>query len=589
MKRYICLILSLIIAFSLLVGCKSNEDDTQKTSSEQIENPNSNMGDDEMTEKIPNSSETDYVDTEQLEDGWTEDEEYNDEIIELDLEVHNSKKPITNKYHGFSSTIYHAFGYMKNDASGRAYTDKMLELELDRLTNLGVRTVRTRFQSQWVWSEQKGYDWNSERFGYFCDYAKALQQRNVDIILQVGWHFDWMSEEGIGSLNDDTYFKGYGDDLHGESTNFNFGGMSDYDARITKGARRYAHWIGESLKELRSRGINNIKILSYWVEPCNAYGTYPEGYTGDRSHGHDKRQYALFVRQFRNKLAEAKLDHTVDHMGPNELSTAPEPNRAPTLEYVLENDPDLFTIYSSHHYPKSDSTVNDVYYSITEPHQQYYIDMMKKHGLYGKKEFWMDEYNAHYKDYGPAQNNSWQGLQTVMGGIVAQQKGINNVILWQLYDQLWTDRTNNGKEWINGIHMTGYVPSLFVSSIPYSQYYPIGLFMKYNGNGNGSAIETNNAYLAECGEGVYVGAVKLENGKWTISVVNLNLDDRRIHVKFDKPINQTLYRHLCVTSDIKPTPKAELAPADKIYGNVQDKFTDIIPSGSIAIYTGVRG
>lgn len=599
-KNIICLLLCFALAFSLLAGCSTKEE--KNNSSEPVSSDETIEDNSEYEEEY----EEEEYEEEEYEDEWYEDyddDEYYDfgdleEMpLEATLEIYNSQKPIINNYKGFSGGIYHAYGFMKDDNTGRVYTDKMMDVELSRLQDTGVRVVRTRYQSQWMWKESTGYDWNSKRFNYFCDFAKEMQSRNIDVMIQVGWHFCKMSGYGQATINDVDYLYGYGDDRYGESAGYNFKGLSENDARIVKGARRYGYWIAETLKQLRARGINNAKYLAYWVEPCNGYtkalentGFNPEiGNNGYMLYGHDKVEYTLFCRQMRNKLAELKVDHTVDHMGPNEAcSTGVLPV---TMEYILENDPSLFTIYSAHHYPQSTSAANDTYYIYSNYLQEYYMKLIKEAGLFGKVQFWMDEFNA--KDEGAehlASGNSWLGLQNAVCAMTAQQNGIQNIMLWMPFDQLWTDRNSSAGEFKDGIHMCGLAPSLFVSSIPYEKYYTNGLFTKYNSCKKGTVYKTNNKYLAEEEyASVYVSAMKNDDGKWVVSVVNLNAEDVRIHVKFDKSINATLYRYICESGKLNPDFGATLPEADKTYGDVKDKFTDLIPGGSIAIYTEIAG
>lgn len=98
----------------------------------------------------------------------------------------------------------------------------------------------------------------------------------------------------------------------------------------------------------------------------------------------------------------------------------------------------------------------------------------------------------------------------------------------------------------------------------------------------------NNKYLAEEEyASVYVSAIRNDDGKLVVSVVNVNAEDVRIHINFDKAINKTLYRYICESGELKPDFNATLSGADKTYGNVKDKFTDLLPGGSIAIYTEI--
>lgn len=596
-KNIICLLLCLALAFSLFTGC--NPKDTENSSSKPADNTSS----DETTEiEDPIESEEPSDEDESLEDfyddEWLDDDFDFDDSVVANIEIYNSKAPVISDYKGFSGGIYHAYGFMKDDNTGRVYNDKMMDVELDRLQDTGMKIVRTRYQSQWMWKDAIGYDWNSERFGYFCDYAMEMQNRDIEVMIQVGWHFCKMSGYGIASINDVDYLYGEGEDRYGESAGYNFEGLSENDARIVKGAHRYGYWIGETLKQLRARGINNANYLAYWVEPCNGY-TEPLSNTefnpvvdknGHMEIGHDKKEYVLFCRSMRNKLAELKVDNTVEHMGPNEAcasSVLPV-----TMEYVLENDPSLFTIYSAHHYPQSTFAIDDIsYYIYTNFLQEYYMELLKKAGLYGKVQFWMDEFNC--KDDGAeflASGSAWLGLQNAVCAMTAQQNGIQNIMLWMPFDQLWTDRSSSGGEFKDGIHMCGLAPSLFVSSIPYEKYYTSGLFTKYNSCKNGIVYQTNNKYLVEEEYmGVYVSAMRNDEGKLVVTVVNLNVDKAEIHINFDKDINTTLYRHVCEVGNITPGFDAKLADADKTYGNVKNKLTDKLPGGSIAVYTEIVG
>jgi len=599
-KNIICLLLAFALAFSLLAGCSKTGDDVAVSSKE------------EPTSSEPPSTEEPPVDEEppvesEDEELWPEDD-WEDENFEFDLdepivanlEVFNGSKPVIENYHGFTGGVYHAYGFMKDDTTGRVYTDKMMDVELSRLQDTGMKVVRTRYQSQWMWKEAIGYDWNSDRFGYFCDFARAMQERDIEVMIQVGWHFDKMSGHGVASINDVDYLYGNGDDRYGENAGYSIKGLSENDARIVRGARRYGYWIGETLKQLRARGINNANYLSYWVEPCNSYTQALPGVdvetneNGYMPMGHDAREYVLFCRQMRTKLKEMKLDNTVDHMGPNEANTMD--TLSPTLKYILDNDPTLFTILSAHHYPQSTDSTNDTYYMYTNFQQEMYKQYLKDAGVEGKVQFWMDEVNCWEipTDTKAAENLERQlpfiGLQNAVVGMAAQQNGIQNIILWMPFSQLWTDRSSTAGEFKDGIHICGLAPSLFVSSTPFPQYYGTGLFTKYNSCTNGIVYKTNNKYLAEeevCS--VYVSAMRNDDGKLTVTVVNLNIDEAEIHINFEKALGTTLYRHLCATGTLKPDFNATLAPADKTYGNVKDKLTDKLPGGSIAVYTEIVG
>ncbi|MBO5106310.1 MAG: hypothetical protein J6C29_05380 [Clostridia bacterium] len=582
MIKKLCLLLSLIMALSLLGACSSSKPEENPSSS------NSSISSEEPSSEPEDTAET--PSDEPSEDWGEEDDEYGD-FFEDDyfdeeykyinkLYVYNDEKPITERYGGMSGTVYHAFGFMKDDNTGRVYTDKMMDIELDRLQNTGMHYCRTRYHSEWAWDPVKeNYNWNSKRFGYFCDYANALQDRNMEIILSVGWHFGFVTEITQHSIDEVPYLRGDGDDKFGESTGYDLSGLSAEDARMTKSARRFGYFYAETLKALRARGINNVSHLLYMTEPSN-------GYSGPEM-GCENREYVLFSRAFKQKLVEMdNIAATVKHMGPNETSKTGDH----LFKYVMDNAPEIFDVYTVHDYPHLTDTTNDVLYELYGTTLDSFVAHAKNGGVWGtEKEFWLDEYDINYDGKAGGQNNSWAGLQNVYGNLIAQQKGVETTVFWQLFDQLWTDHSNTGGEFFEGIHMCGDLPSLFITSIPYDQYYATGLFAKYNGYKNGKSYRTSLQDDSLMYEGVYIGAVQLEDGNWTITIVNLNLEDAYIDVSFGKAINQTLYRHVFDSGKNVPTPDARLADADKCFKNVKNKIYDTIPGGSVTIYTGVKG
>lgn len=594
MMKKLCLLLSLLLVFSLLGAC--NKAPTQSTDANSsaitapLESEQSGTDSDDSdavedassTDTTDESDPTDTTDTEQNDtDSYTEIEDPSSNETGIDateLFVYNSQKPLSTTYAGMSGTIYHAYGFMKDEKSGRVYTDKMMDLELDRLEETGMRYCRTRYHSQWMWnSKSEAYNWSSDRFGYFCDYAEALQQRDIDVLLQVGWHFGFVTKLDSYSIGEVQYLQGDQADRYGESTGYDFTGMTAEEQRITKSARRFGYFYAETLRQLRARGIHNISHLVYMVEPSNDYS--------GREAGHANKEYVFFCEAMMEKLKEEQVADTVKHMGPNEVSV----NGDSLLKYTLEQAPDLFDVLSCHYYPNISDTTTDVLYDAFGPTLDAYKAHAEQAGIWGKKEFWLDEFDVSFAGNDKGVSNSWAGLQAAYGALIAQQKGMNNVIFWQLFDQLWTDSATNNSQFTNGIHMTGAIPSLFNSSTPYAQWYSLGLFTRYNSSQNGTVYNTSFVEAAENYDGLYIGAVQLEDGSWTITVLNLNLDRTNICIRFDKAINQTLYRHVCVAGLVEPTPQATLADADKGFVDVKDRLYDTIPSGAIAVYTGIKG
>lgn len=581
MKKIISLICIFVLVFSLS-ACHTTPNKTDTSSNlGQDNNSSQNESSEPSSEETDNDENNNQTD-EPVQDDSAETDTPSEDY--LDLYVYNSQKPINSNYQGFSATVYHPYSFMKDDKYNRVYTDKMLDIELTRLENFGMRYVRSRYDSRWMWDEQNGWDFDSNRFNAFCDFAKALQKRNISVVLQVGWSDGFVHQLSAQRTPGDVdYLTGEGADRYGESAGCEseMNKLSTEYSRMYKAARRYGYWTSETLLKLKSRGINNVEYFSYFTEPSNGYYTDANGKL--LGAGYANKEYIFIVRNIQQKLKELGTHNMVKHLGPNEVTQNPN-----LYKEVAKTAPELFDTLSAHFYPDSSTSVLDMYYDIISPEIKEYMQILKDNGLENKKDFWMDEFCCQAGGIGKFVNDSYIGIQNVVGGIIAQQEGVDNMVLWQLFDQLWIDQINTDTQFEEGIHACGHAPSLFNSVVPYDQYYTLGLFCRYNGYKNGTVYKTNMNELAENYWGVYIGAVQLEDGSWTISVVNLNMDAMPIKINFDKAINQTLYRHM-QDGAVKANAEGRLADADKTYVKVSDVFVDTVPGGSVTVYTGVKG
>lgn len=580
--KLICIVIAITLCLALFGGCSKK--DVAETSSNQSEqttsddNTESTEPNDESTEEIEDGETEDFEDEDF---GNLEDEESLEEPEIYELEVYNGQAPVQTHYRGVSSTVYHAFGYMKDDKSGRVYTDDMLSLELDRLQDTGIHFCRTRFDTKWIWSATKGnWDFNTDRANYFYTYCKALQDRGMEIALQVGWHFSGLLANANTSIPEADYLLGNGEHINGEEALYNAKGVSEDDLRYVKAGARYGDVYGKLLKELKSRGIHNVSHLFYFTESCSYWDDTPIE-TREEHYG----KYLVTSQAIKNALKKHGVADWAKHTGPLQASTYPY-----MLKYILERDTELFDVLGTHSYPTGKSIIDNTYYDIYAPIFEGYVQPLKEKNLYGKTEFWMDEFQT--RDSGvltaDGQGSAWHGVQGIVAAIAAAQYGVSNISTWQSFDQLWTDQTNTGGEFYKGIHMCGHAPSLFMSTIPRGCYYMYGLYGKYNGYEGGTVYKTN---LEEWYwlSGLYINAVKLKDGNWTITVVNAEIDDKTFIVDFEKALGKTLYRHAESSNDLVPDAYAELATVDKVYVDVQDRFTDTLPSGTVAVYTTIKG
>lgn len=576
--KIICFLLCFVISISSFVACSSSNTETNNSSkndSSNISSENENNPDDSEEIIFEDTSDESYEDDFY---GDYEDEYFEDEEDYQTLSVYNSQSPIIQNYRGTSGTIYHAFGFMKNDITGRVYTDEMMNIELSRLYDSGVRYCRTRFDSAWAWdAKNQGWNWESERMGYFYDYCKALAKQETSVLLNLGWDLPFIIN-GKSSTYEVSYLNGRDtNDLYGETKGYDMSKLSDDYKIYARAALRYGEWGAQALKAFKAHGVNNVSHILYFTEP--SYG-WDENPTGDYA-----EEYLFICKIIKDKLVKSGCADGIKHMGPNQGQIKTGEG---LLRYILEREPDLFDVYSVHEYfdEISDPT-NDVFWDVSYPIFDDYMRVMKEEGAISKgKEFWVDETDvSSKKENGElTAETAWCGLQAAVTAVTAQQAGISNILNWQFADQLWTDSTVTNDQFQNGIHISGAAPSLFMSTIPYGHYYTYNLFRKYNGYKNGKVYATSNGDHY----GLYIGAVKLEDGSWTITVVNTNFEDTPFLIEFDKAINTTLYRHKQSANDVKANAKARLADVDKVYKNVKNKLYDVLPGGTIAIYTGLK-
>lgn len=520
-----------------------------------------------------------------------ENKEENGNYYTETLRVYNGEAPVIDEYRGMSGSIYHAYGYMEDDKYGRNYTDAQRKTELDRLDDSGVRFARTNYNTRWTWEgAYYGYNWDSTRINGFWNYCKSLQSRDISVVLQVGWHLGCFTkmESYANSLIEADYIQELSySDIYGESADYDFLQCENFDYRqMARRSLRMGENLAQMILQAKARGINNIGYFSYFVEP--SYPTEALDST-DPAYGYEGAfadEYVFIVKTIQQKLKDRGVYNLVKHMGPNQSIKHGDG----LLRYVMERDlTDMFDVWTSHFYPSAYYSSENIYFDLSDPVFEAYLQTLKDEGIYGEAEFWVDDFYCRAVDAKLGIDDAYVGLQNAVCAIAAQQRGINNLSLWAIFDQLWIDQKNSGGEFKNGIHICGSAPSLFVSDIPRKQYYITGLFAKYNGYKNGKVYRTNNYDLHYYGFGdVSIGAVLLEDGNWTITVVNAYEESYKITVNFDKAINQTLYKYSQSVNNIVPTSDASLAKAEEMFRKVQTKFTDVVEPYSVTVYTGCK-
>lgn len=620
--KLICLIICLAISLAAFGGCKKNKKDNTSSnsssdtaaaddSSDDIsdnEDDSDDSDDSDDTEDEDDFEDEDWDDEEDLDDGEVIDDPESDKYSEYtQLKVYNAEPAIMTNYRGASGAVYHAYSFVQDDKTGRNYSKDMLNEEVRRLKDCGIHYMRTRFETRWMWNSTKNnWDFDTKRMGYFYDYCRAMAGIDAQVILQVGYNNDIYLKGGISNaIKEADYLGGFDSDVNGESTKYadcvakkyklsgnatevfhpvqgsvqlkdfrgNINTVTQYYNRMEKTALRFGDAYAKLLKELKARGINNIGYLLYFTEPSPSYD-YPD----DWHQGPTANEYLFVSKTIKNVLEKNGVAGWVNHVGPNQYN----PDRNGLLRWVVEREPDLFNILTCHMYAPGSDITSESYYDLYKEYYNEWYSALEDHNLTKTHEMWTDEHGTtvnYARDY-----NGWFGLQDALSGITGQQNNLSNIVYWQFADQLWTDQVFSNSEFEDGVHATGMSRCLLNSAIPKDGYYTYGLFTKYQGYKNGTVYRTN----IEEGSGVYMSAVKQEDGTWTVNVVNLDIMEREIMIRFDKSINQTLYRHVQGADNVNATTKAHLASADKAYKNVKGAFVDTVEPSAITIYTGCK-
>ncbi len=476
-------------------------------------------------------------------------------------------------YMGMTGTVYHCTTYM-HDSQNRDYTDEMAQIEFDRLQDSGIKMVRTIFRSTWAGGTSSNFTgWNFETTEMQAVYRWALemQERDIDIAINAGWHMQAYIDDTSWYI-ETPYLFGNGEDYYGESNGVDFTGLTAEEIRLKKASLRYGEWVSRALLAFRAHGVNNVKYVLTFTEPSYTSADKLEGYYAD--------EWITLATGLHDTLVKNNLRSSVEIIGPNQGSIT---SGEGLLNYILTSpdfDRDVVDIYTAHFYPRSASIYDDEYMDICDNVFGSYRTVMNRNGCQNK--FIVDEFFASSNPEFPlGKNCGWAGTQTVVGIISAMKNRMNGLISWQFSDQLWTNQTNTGGEFVNGFHMVGMMPSLLTSYIPKPQYYGVNLVTKYMSDGFGtSVIDTN--YSA--GNGLYIGATKLSDDNITVVVANTSQSPQLFNINFSAAVNRKFYRLMFDPKTVNPTSEAKLAGSDneKMVSNL---IADSIPKGGILVYT----
>ncbi|MBE6762197.1 MAG: hypothetical protein E7551_07915 [Ruminococcaceae bacterium] len=563
------------------------------------------------------------------------------------INIYNESEAISSNFQGIRSTVYHGVTFFP-DLHGRTYTEEQAAVEIDRLVDTKVDNVRTRFDSHWMWEAGSGWNWNSTKMTAFYKWAEMLQERDISITLQAGWHlhdfiyfydtnvatekvgYAQATAEGHSSIPEVNYLHGYTDvptskatALYGEDSNAsaieaagrNIGlNLNDEEfAHYSVAAARYAEWIKQALNTFKARGINNVEYILPFTET---------GYTmvGDPTYSYD--EWMLMTLALNNTLENEDIRSNYKIIGPAQSIYANQ-GRLSLVEYIysLINGTEyeaLLDINAMHSYTKPNTnlgyadTVYEPYasYSMAEENFEYYDRILTESGT-RNKEFWCDEFFATAPDAKHWDGVGMQLTQFAAGFTAGINNGVNRFLTWQMFDALWdSEATHSNAEFIGGVHSVGTCPSLikadgdncpsgsgcrcnnyiYSSYTPRVTYYGINLIGKYMNNKNADVFKTEVIDEAtKDGGGVYVSAIKNDNGKTVILVVNTMPVVSTVNLNLEgKGFNFSRYTYN--PDEIIPTVDAQSIKSDKtIFSLRASSFSDVIPARSFRLYVDENG
>ncbi len=525
------------------------------------------------------------------------------EVPTVDLKIYNAQAPVNTNYKGLNATVWHSYPF-QND---RTYTSQQKDMELTRLENMGFSTCRTYFGKSYIYGSGS-FHLNSTHMDDFADYCMELQSRDMDVMLNFLWYLSDLIDYQPGGSTVARYLSGLDNDWYGEqityqscvASSFKLSGSmnpyeydsndrmgnstadfsettTEYFNRLTVAALRNGSILSKLITNLQARGIHNVDYLVYFTEPSYYHTTENNDPTGAHN-----QEYLFICRTIRNVLEKEGIQ--IKHVGPNQGSITLSGG---LLDYVIDRDPNLFDIATAHFYPIESNPKNDTYYENTYNGIQSFRADLEGAGLWGKKEFWLDEIYASVSSVKGYMRRDYPvtGTQTIVSAIAGQQHGVDNILLWQAFDMAWYQNRDTSNSYDNGIHVCGMAPSLLVSDVPYKAYYQVGLFTRYNNSKEGGkAIATSSG---ECNEssGIYVGATELPDGNFTITVVSVSPENLRFHLQLEEALGKDLFRHTQNVYECAPDSLATLAQSDCRFKDVQTTLVDSITPFSVHIYT----
>lgn len=534
-----------------------------------------------------------------------------DKYTDRTVTVNNASTPLTQNFGGVSATVYHCWTLMEDyffntKNNNKNYTEAQAALEMDRLRDSGITTVRSIYLSDFAWDYVNGgYNWDSDRMQAIYKWAEMLQERNINIALNAGWHLEWYVDPTNygkpghdGGISERDYLRACDssgnlilDDKYAEASGVDRTNM-DENKRIQIASLRYGEWMAQTIQAFKARGLNNLEYLIAFTEPSYSTSGKPEGNYADG--------WLAMVEGLNTRLKAHGLRQSCKIVGPNQYIYSGNGLLKYYLEYCKTN-PEAegwVDILSSHLYSNADKDYSikdsNFYYDTANSGFQSYKSVMDSYGT--SKDFWVDEYFAsseidgmHCKYFG--KESPVQMTQVAAGVVAAMNNGLERVLTWQIFDQAWVNNGTNNAQFVDGIHACGTAPSLavtdkykFGSTVPRKNYYGLNLLGKHLGSTGGKVYDCD---FGDAG-GLYVGYVVRSDGKVVLLAVNTTEKPTNVQYTFASKIRANMCRYVYDPTAVIPTEEAKTIACDKEFNGVVDGLHDTIPPYSFVVYVGER-
>ncbi len=519
------------------------------------------------------SDDEDYDDDTLEEDEYyDQDENFEDDVVYDEITVNNTKTVHTD-YMGLNG-IYQGYTYMP-DFQGRTYTEKMAQLEFDRIAQMGVSMVRTYYGTKYAWdTNTSSWNWESDHMKALYKWAGELEKRDIEVAINACWQVEAVIDGSGWDTANGVYTQG----------------------DFAKTCEKYGKFMVDTVNQFKAHGVNNIKYLMLFTEPGYAY----EGEDGNPNFSGatvEEKISDLEAPVFDRWLSLVKaLDSAFKNegirkdylfVGPNEsswtYSVASGTYYRPMFYQAVTQANDYIDIFSGHLYIETNDQSDDVTNDFCDTYYAERAALVKEKT--GKR-FWIDEFNMRDTSVnsnlgGTAEtvSNMFHSLHIATAVSSGMRLGINNMMLWLLADQLWPDSNEYSNEFLDGVQVNGTLPSLFQTSVPRSTYYGVSLLTKYLGH-NADVYETVSGFTS-------TGFQQDENGDYTLLAVNFSFtESTNLTVNFEKSLGTTtLYRYVYNPVTQKVTQDAKLISPDKAIKFDGTCFTDTIDPLCVVIYT----